>query len=128
MPDPIYSPSAPALITGAAGYVAGWLVKRLLKKGYTVHAPVHNPDTSDKVDHLEALDADAPGRIVFFKADLLDDGSYADAMAGCEVVFHTASPFTSRIRDLQRDLVDPALTGTQNVLTTATQPPSATRE
>ena len=127
MPDPIYCPSAPVLVTGATGYVAGWLVKRLLEEGYTVHAPVRDPDNSDKVGHLEALGADAPGRIVFFKADLLDPGSYADAMAGCELVFHTASPFTSKISDPQRDLVDPALKGTHNVLSTATQTLSVTR-
>gem|GEM_PF-4434285 len=27
-----------AMITGATGYVAGWIVKRLLNEGYTVHA------------------------------------------------------------------------------------------
>ncbi len=92
-----------------------------------MHAPVRDPGNAEKVGHLEALGLDAPGRIIFFKADLLEDGSYAEAMAGCEIVFHTASPFTSKIRDAQRDLVDPALKGTQNVLTTAMQTPSVKR-
>lgn len=127
MPDPIYNPNAPVLVTGATGYVAGWLVKRLLEEGFTVHAPVRDPDDEAKVGHLKALEADAPGQIAMFKADLLDYGSYADAMAGCEVVFHTASPFTSKISDPQRDLVDPALIGTRNVLMTVTDTPSATR-
>ena len=48
-------------------------------------------------------------------------------MAGCEVVFHTASPFTTKITDAKRDLVDPALTGTRNVLNQATQTPSVRR-
>jgi hypothetical protein len=30
----------------------------------------------------------APGTIKFFKAEPLDEGSYAEAMAECEVVFH----------------------------------------
>lgn len=127
MPDPIYAPTAPVLVTGATGYVAGWLVKRLLQEGFTVHAPVRDLDNQQKVAHLIALAADAPGQIIFFKADLLDAGSYAEAMAGCEVVFHTASPFTSKFGDPQRDLVDPALIGTRNVLTTATETPSVTR-
>ena len=127
MPDPVYDPSAPVLVTGATGYVAGWLVKRLLEEGFTVHAPVRDPGNAAKVGHLEALAQDAPGEIVFFRADLLDDGSYAEAMAGCEVVFHTASPFTSKFSDPQRDLVDPALIGTRNVLTTATGTPTVRR-
>lgn len=127
MPDPVYVPAAPVLVTGATGYVAGWLVKRLLEEGFTVHAPVREPDDEAKIAHLVDLAADAPGQIIFFKADLLDDGSYAEAMAGCEVAFHTASPFTSKINDPQRDLVDPALIGTRNVLITATGTPSVTR-
>lgn len=127
MPDPVYAPAAPVLVTGATGYVAGWLVKRLLEEGFTVHAPVRDPGNAAKIAHLEALAQDAPGRITFFKADLLDDGSYAEAMETCGVVFHTASPFTSKIRDPQRDLVDPALIGTRNVLTTATKTPTVRR-
>lgn len=127
MPDPVYAPTAPVLVTGATGYVAGWLVKRLLEEGFTVHAPVRDPNAAAKIAHLEALAQTAPGKIIFFKADLLDDGSYAEAMEACEVVFHTASPFTSKITDPQRDLVDPALIGTRNVLTTATNTPTVRR-
>ena len=34
----------PVLVTGATGYVAGWIVKGLLEAGATVHATVRNPD------------------------------------------------------------------------------------
>jgi nucleoside-diphosphate-sugar epimerase len=30
-------------VTGAGGFIASWLVKRLLQKGYTVHGTVRNP-------------------------------------------------------------------------------------
>ena len=30
-------------VTGAAGYIASWLVKLLLEKGYTVKGTVRNP-------------------------------------------------------------------------------------
>ncbi len=48
-------------------------------------------------------------------------------MEGCAVVFHTASPFTSNFDDPQRDLVDPAVNGTRNVLETANRTPSVQR-
>ena len=38
--------SKPVMVTGATGFVAGWLVKRLLESGATVHAPVRNPDNA----------------------------------------------------------------------------------
>lgn len=123
MPSPVYDTSHPVLVTGATGFVAGWLVKGLLSEGFTVHAAVRDPDNTEKVAHLTAL----PGQLKLFKADLLEPGSYAQAMAGCQVVFHTASPFTLRIKDAQRDLVDPAVNGTRNVLEQANATDSVKR-
>jgi len=127
MNKPAYDTSAPVLVTGATGYVAGWLVKRLLEEGFTVHGAVRDPDDQKKVGHLVAMGNGAKGQLKLFRADLLEQGSYATAMAGCSVVFHTASPFTSQITDPQRDLVDPALKGTRNVLGSANETPSVTR-
>ena len=40
---------------------------------------------------------------------------------------HTASPFQVTVEDPQRDLVDPALKGTLNVLSSATKVPNLKR-
>jgi nucleoside-diphosphate-sugar epimerase len=106
----------PVMVTGATGYVAGWLIKKLLDEGLTVHATVRKPGDKGSLRFLEALASTSPGTIRYFKADLLTEGAYDEAMKGCELVFHTASPFTSKIKDPQKDLVDPALIGTKNVL------------
>jgi len=52
--------SKPVLVTGATGYVAGWIVKKLLYEGLIVHAAVRNPDNKSKIGHLERLAADSP--------------------------------------------------------------------
>ena len=104
------------MVTGATGYVAGWIVKKLLEEGFTVHATVRNPANQEALQYLEKIAAAAPGTIRYFKASLLDDGAFDEAMQGCELVFHTASPFTSKIKDPRKDLVEPALNGTKNVL------------
>lgn len=116
MDSPIYDTSSPVLVTGATGYVAGWLVRRLLEEGFTVHAAVRDPSKSSKTAHLDALAEELPGSIRYFEADLLDPGSYDRAAVGCQTVFHTASPFVTAVEDPQRDLVDPAVQGTRNVL------------
>ena len=69
---PDYSSKAPVMVSGATGYVAGWIIKRLLEEGKTVHAAVRDPSKTDKLAHLKAMAEAAPGKIVFFKADLLD--------------------------------------------------------
>ena len=117
----------PIMVTGATGYVAGWLVKQLLEDGLTVHAAVRNPGRKEKTAHLDEIADASGGTIKYFKADLLDEGSYAEAMEGCELVYHTASPFTSNFEDPQRDLVDPAVLGTRNVLAQVNQTESVKR-
>lgn len=117
----------PILVTGATGYVAGWLVKKLLEQGHTVHAAVRNPDNIKKRAHLDKIAAATSGEIKYFASDLLKEDSYAAAMETCELVFHTASPFVMDVKDPQRDLIDPAVKGTQNVLETANKTASVKR-
>jgi nucleoside-diphosphate-sugar epimerase len=117
----------PVLVTGATGYVAGWLVKRLLDEGLTVHAAVRNPDDKKKTSHLDELAANSKGQIKYFKSDLLTPGSYKEAMEGCELVYHTASPFNYSIKDPQKELIEPALNGTKNVLESANEVSSVKR-
>lgn len=108
--------SKPMMVTGATGYVAGSVIELLLEKGLTVHAAVRDSQNTEKLKYLNMLAEKLPGSIVYFESDLLKEGSYDEAMKGCSVVFHTASPFTLHPSDPQLDLVDPALLGTQNVL------------
>uniref|UniRef100_I1QJ13 cinnamoyl-CoA reductase n=1 Tax=Oryza glaberrima TaxID=4538 RepID=I1QJ13_ORYGL len=102
-------------VTGAAGYIASWLVKLLLEKGYTVKGTVRNPD-DPKNAHLKALDG-AGERLVLCKADLLDYDAICRAVAGCHGVFHTASPVT----DDPEQMVEPAVRGTEYVINAAAE-------
>lgn len=108
--------NAPVLVTGASGYVAGWIIKYLLEEGHTVHATVRDTQKKSSTEHLHKIADSAPGKIHLFNADLLNDGDFEEAMQGCEVVIHTASPFVMNVQDPVKDLLDPALKGTENVL------------
>ncbi|WP_289084296.1 NAD-dependent epimerase/dehydratase family protein [uncultured Sulfitobacter sp.] len=119
--------STPVLVTGATGYVAGWLIKQLLEAGVPVHAAVRDPDNIEKRAHLDKMAEETTGTITYFKADLLEEDSFDTAMQGVGIVFHTASPFIVKYDDPQRDLVDPAVKGTQNVLNAATRAKSVKR-
>jgi dihydroflavonol-4-reductase len=117
----------PIMVTGATGYVAGWLVKKLLDEGLTVHATVRNPNNKEKLKFLSKLAENSKGSIKFFKSDLLTKGSYKEAIQDCELVFHTASPFTVSVKDPQKELIDPAKLGTRNVLEEANRTESVKR-
>lgn len=109
--------SLPVLVTGANGYVASWLVKYLLEDGFTVRATVRDKTNQKKVGHLNQLQEEHPGKLELYDANLFNDGDFDAPMEGCELVFHTASPFIVRgLNDPQKELIDPALKGTRNVL------------
>ncbi|KAL8161226.1 hypothetical protein V2J09_012715 [Rumex salicifolius] len=113
-------------VTGASGYIASWVVKLLLLRGYSVNATVRHLNDPKKVEHLMALEG-AKERLKLFRAELTEEGSFDPAVAGCVGVFHTASPCVFFPDDPQGELVDPAVQGTINVLSSCTKVSSIKR-
>ncbi|CAL9768027.1 unnamed protein product [Musa acuminata subsp. burmannicoides] len=102
-------------VTGASGFIASWLVKLLLQRGYTVRASVRDPADQKKTQHLRALEG-ATERLLLYKANLLEEGSFDAVVEGCDGVFHTASPLYLAVTNPQAELIEPAVKGTLNVL------------
>lgn len=125
---PATSRLAPVLVTGASGYIASWLVRYLLEAGHTVHATVRDPKRTESVRHLLNIAEGLPGTLRLFAADLLKEGSFDEAMQGCEIIMHTASPFVlDGFSDAHEALVRPAVEGTRNVLEAANRTASVRR-
>ncbi|KAL5706993.1 Tetraketide alpha-pyrone reductase 1 [Ranunculus cassubicifolius] len=113
-------------VTGASGYVASWLVKRLLLSGYHVKGTVRDPGNHKKLAHLWKLEG-AKERLEVVKADLMEEGSFDDAIMGCDGVFHTASPVLGPKSDPQTEILDPAVNGTLNMLRSCKKNPQLKR-
>ncbi|KAL5157858.1 Cinnamoyl-CoA reductase 1 [Glycine soja] len=107
-------------VTGANGFIGSWLVRTLLEKEnprYTIHATIF---PGSDASHLFNLHPSAASRLTLFPADLLDAAALSRAITACSGVFHVASPCTLEDpTDPQRDLLEPAVQGTLNVLTAA---------
>ncbi|CAN0862384.1 Phenylacetaldehyde reductase [Linum grandiflorum] len=113
-------------VTGGSGYIASWIIKLLLERGYTVKTTVRDPTDKTKTQHLLSLDG-AGDRLQLYKADLTEDGCFDAAVSGCDGVFHTASPCFFQTTNPQEDLIEPAVKGTLSVLKSCAKVPSVKR-
>jgi dihydroflavonol-4-reductase len=70
------------LVTGGAGFIGSNIVKALLNQNYEVRV-LHLP--SEKLANLQGLDVE------LLAGDITDAAKIDEAVAGCELVFHTAA-------------------------------------
>ena len=109
------------LLTGASGYIAKHIAVELLNAGYAVRASLRNLNRADEVRAavLQHLTAPLGDRLTFVRLDLKRDDGWAAALAGVDVLMHTASPFPLAQPKDPQDLIRPAVQGALRALNAA---------
>lgn len=107
------------LVTGGTGFVAGWQIVELLRRGYAVRTTVRDLAKADRVRAAVATQVDPSDRLSFAQADLNADAGWAEAMMGCDYVLHVASPLGGGPDASDETLIPPARDGTLRVLRAA---------
>ena len=103
-------------VTGASGFIGSHVVANLLARGRKVRATVRDADDPIRVDHLKGLEIVEGGSLEIVEMDLFDEPSVHAAIAGCTDLIHTAAAVRISAKDPQRQIVDPSVVGTQNVI------------
>ncbi|MEI8127140.1 MAG: NAD-dependent epimerase/dehydratase family protein [Actinomycetota bacterium] len=110
-------------LTGVTGYIAKHCCLTLLNQGYDVRASLRSLDRADEVraavtPHL-TNPHDLDKRLTFVALDLTQDAGWSEALAGVDVLMHTASPFPIESPSSDDELIRPAVDGTLRALRAA---------
>lgn len=100
------------LVTGASGFVATHLVQLLDKKGYDIVGTVRSKEKGVK------LKGKFPNFNYEIVGDMTVEGAFDEVLKKYEFefLFHTASPFFYDTTEPEKDLIIPAIKGTENIL------------
>ncbi|MEZ5561135.1 MAG: NAD-dependent epimerase/dehydratase family protein [Pseudomonadales bacterium] len=93
-------------VTGAAGFIGGWVVRRLLDKGYRVRACVRDVNDGNRTGFLRQMPGYASGRLTLHAADLDDAGCFDDIFRGCHGVCHVSHVSSYDDQDYVRRVCD----------------------
>jgi dihydroflavonol-4-reductase len=107
---------ATVLVTGGSGYLGGWCVIELLRRGYAVRTTVRDLSREADVRATVGSEVDADDRLAVLAADLTREEGWPEAAEGCEYVLHVASPFPPKQPKDADELIVPAREGTLRVL------------
>ncbi|MEI7012639.1 NAD-dependent epimerase/dehydratase family protein [Leptospira licerasiae] len=98
------------LVTGASGHLGFSLVKLLQERGYEVTAAVRDANDEKKTANLKKLG------VKLVSADLGDRESLRKALQGQDGLFQVAAAFNLTAKDPQKEVVEPNINGTRNIL------------
>lgn len=104
------------LVTGVSGFLGGHVALQLLQQGYRVRGSLRRIALAPEI--LSRFEPHAE-KLSFVEADLNRDFGWSEAVAGCDYVIHTASPFPAgAVRD-EAELIRTAKEGALRVLRAA---------
>jgi len=117
------------LVTGATGYIAGWIIKQLLQEGYRVRGTVRSLKQKERFQHLLDINAkNGDNRLELFETTLQGSAEkWAAATKDCDYVIHVASPFPVSQPKNEQELIQPAVAGTLSVLNACLSTPTVKR-
>jgi nucleoside-diphosphate-sugar epimerase len=105
------------LVTGISGFVGAHVFDHLLSAGYRVRGTIRSPSKGTYFTKKYAKQtSDFELTVV---PDIQAPKALDDAMTGVDYICHVASPYFTATNDPIKDLVNPAVEGTRNVLASA---------
>lgn len=111
---PAVLPPAKVLVSGANGFIAVWVVKQLLARGYSVRGTVRSESKTEHLRKVFKTEVDTGKFELTVVPDITVPGAFDEAVKGVDAIEHTASPFHFQADDPNGGYLRVALSNENN--------------
>ncbi|KAL9057031.1 MAG: hypothetical protein Q9162_002579 [Coniocarpon cinnabarinum] len=104
------------LLTGASGFIATHILIAFLGAGYNVRGTVRSEAAAQEIAERFAPNVHSKQLTFAIIPDIAAAGAFDGAVKGVDGIIHTASPVSMFVEDSERDLLQPAMNGVNELL------------
>ena len=101
-------------IIGGSGFIGSYNTQKFLNEGYKVKVSTTDISKKEKYEHLFGLKN--AENLEVAQLDVENKQELMDFLKECDIVIHGGTPFQLEVKDLQKELFDPTIKGTENFL------------
>lgn len=101
-------------IIGGSGFIGSYNTKKFLNEEYKVKVSTTDLTKKEKYEHLLGLKN--AENLEIAQLDVENKQELIDFLKGYNIVIHGGTPFQLDVKDLQKELFDPTIKGTENFL------------
>ncbi|MBK8711712.1 MAG: NAD-dependent epimerase/dehydratase family protein [Niastella sp.] len=101
-------------IIGGSGFIGSYITKIFLEENYQVRVSTTSFQNIEKYQHLFSL-ANSENMMVM-PLDVREVNLLEEFVDGCEILVHAGTPFVLDIKDPVKELFEPTVQGTRNIL------------
>ncbi len=102
-------------IIGGSGFIGSHITKKFLEENFKVKVSSTDVSNQSKYGHLLDL-KNAEENLEIVPLDLREIETIRTFAEGCNIIVHTGTPFKFEVQDLQTELFEPTVKGTENLL------------
>ena len=110
---------ATILVTGASGFIALHCIEQLLGEGHEVRGTVRSLSRQTELEDALQAAGRYTSHFSLYEADLTKQDGWEEAVQGCDYILHVASPFILGVPKDENELIKPAVSGVDFVITAA---------
>lgn len=101
-------------IIGGSGFIGSYITKRFLAENFRVKVSSTDVSNKDKYGHL--LELENAENLEIVPLDLREIETIKTFAEGCQIIVHTGTPVQFEVQDLEKELFEPTVKGTENFL------------